>query len=177
MKDYGQVVDILKGESDRGAVLIAASMIDVALENLIKEKLVDSDKKRDPIFEHNGSLGTFSSKIEISYRLGLITSKQQLMFNTFRKLRNVFAHSSTPLSLDDGPIRDQLEAMFAHNPELKNLYIDAVQATNKHHNIPQEDTCNTLRSGRFLLNMVFSLEILKLTNARDSVAKIKRNDG
>lgn len=173
MKSYKKIVSILKDESDRGAVLIAASMLDVALENLLKKKLVDSEKRSDPIFENNGSLGTFSSKIEMSYRLGLISKQQKLMFNTFRQLRNEFAHSSIPLTLSDNAIRDRLQAAFDHNPILRDLYVDAVQAsTYEDHGISQEETDNKLKSGRFLLDMVFTLEICKLENSLEQVDTI-----
>ncbi|WP_277432978.1 hypothetical protein [Vibrio sp. 1180_3] len=42
MKSYKEVTEIIKGESDRGAVLIAAAMVELELENLLKAKLVVS---------------------------------------------------------------------------------------------------------------------------------------
>ncbi|HHF3077038.1 MltR family transcriptional regulator [Vibrio diabolicus] len=177
MKSYKEVTEIIKGESDRGAVLIAAAMVELELENLLKAKLVDTDKKKDPIFEHNGPLGNFSSKIEMAYRLGLITQKQNLMFNTFRKLRNQFAHSSVSLSLENDAIKDQLEAVFNHNSDIKDLFVTAVQATAESHDLPNEIINQDLKSGRYMLNMVFSLEILALHFAQDKVIKIERKDG
>jgi DNA-binding MltR family transcriptional regulator len=62
----------LTKETDRGCALMAASFLDYELEKLLREKLVGSKNHLDTLFEFNGPLGTFSSRIRLSYSLGLI---------------------------------------------------------------------------------------------------------
>jgi hypothetical protein len=64
-----------------------------ALENLIREFLVDNPRIVNKPFEENRPLGTFSSCIEMAYCLGLIGPDTHTNLNAFLRIRNVFAHS------------------------------------------------------------------------------------
>ncbi|MEZ9795369.1 hypothetical protein AB4283_24790, partial [Vibrio splendidus] len=80
---------LIKVESDRGAVLVAGSMIEESLKNLLIAKLAPSSKNDDPLFNGgNAPLGTFSARIEMSYRLGLITVETKDLLSIFKSLRN-----------------------------------------------------------------------------------------
>lgn len=48
-------------------------MLELGLEKLLAAKLVKVTTKNVPVFDNNGALCDFSSKIEMCYRLGLIT--------------------------------------------------------------------------------------------------------
>ena len=64
----------IKNTTDRSCVIVAAAFIDDMLEMLLKSFLTESSKTdNSDLFENNGALSTFSSKIKLSYRLGLIS--------------------------------------------------------------------------------------------------------
>lgn len=95
----------LTKESDRGCVLLASSHLDLMLERLLNHKLVGSKKMKKQMFEFNGPLGTFSSKIIMSYSLGLLPKLAQQDIQTIRKIRNDFAHTIKNASFENESIK------------------------------------------------------------------------
>jgi DNA-binding MltR family transcriptional regulator len=90
----------LDGQSDRAAVILAASIIDNALVYRISVALPTkpNDKEFESIFRFEGPLGTFSSRIELAYLFGLIDSKTRSQLDDLREMRNACAHSPVPIS-------------------------------------------------------------------------------
>lgn len=95
-------LEMLNDENNytRNAVLIIGTIFDSSLASLIKTKMIDDDKAVDMILglhkdSNNAPLATFSSRINMSYVLGLITKEEKDALNHFRNLRNAFAHSVT----------------------------------------------------------------------------------
>ncbi len=114
-------MDLIKKESDRGAIIISASLLDVGLENLLKSKLINNDKKDDVLFNGaNAPLSSFSSRIEFAYRMGLIRKDVKNSFNALRKIRNEFAHTIELVSLDDSRIKDKLLHIFSLSSDIFN---------------------------------------------------------
>ena len=90
--------DILKNEfekeTDRGAAIFATSLFDEALKSLLISFLVSNTSSKDEIFEGpNSPLSTLSSKITMTYRLGLLSDRFVRDLNLIRKIRNEFAHN------------------------------------------------------------------------------------
>lgn len=109
----------IEAESDRGAVLVAAALLDNGLKGRLSELFLKSDDSKDQLFEGgNAPLGTFSAKIELAYRLKLIDKECKKSLNTFRKLRNDFAHEVGASKLSDSRIKDRLIASIEHYPYL-----------------------------------------------------------
>lgn len=92
--------DLLK-ESDRGAVLVGACILEEQLEKsftrLFSERISTNRLQRE-IFDYSGPLGTFSAKIKLSYALGLISKETYSNLEIVRKLRNKVAHGKEPFS-------------------------------------------------------------------------------
>jgi hypothetical protein len=99
-------------ESERSAVVLGAERVNVSLELNLKSFLRPCSDKQDPLFLSDGALGTFSRKIEVAYRLGLIDLKFKQALNLVRKLRNDFAHATTVESLQDGAHASRVAALF-----------------------------------------------------------------
>ena len=78
-------------EGERSSVVLGAERINVALEALIKSSLQPSLNKTDALFTSDGALASFSRKIEMAYRLGLIDLPFKQALDLVRKLRNDFA--------------------------------------------------------------------------------------
>ncbi|WP_250623329.1 hypothetical protein [Pinirhizobacter soli] len=106
-------------ESDRGAALMAAAYLDETLSGLLRKKLVDDAKVADKAFVFNGPLGTFSSRIDFCYLLGIIPANARGDLHRIRKIRNGFAHVAGPISFENQDIRSQCDHLNFHGVNAK----------------------------------------------------------
>jgi hypothetical protein len=81
-------------ETDRAAAIVGAAILDSALESVLKSYLVKSSHpKNDSLFEGpNAPLSSFGSKIDMTFRLGLISEQMSKILHIVRRIRNSFAH-------------------------------------------------------------------------------------
>ncbi|TWU51158.1 hypothetical protein [Rubripirellula reticaptiva] len=80
-------------EPPRSAAILVPAKLDALLRDSIERRLIPADNpKDDPLLSSDRALGTFSSRIEIAYRLGLIDSQFKSALHLLRKIRNEFAH-------------------------------------------------------------------------------------
>jgi hypothetical protein len=98
-------------EGERSSVVLGAERINVALEILIKSSLQPSSNKTDTLFTSEGALASFSRKIEMAYRLGLIDLPFKQALDLVRKLRNDFAHAIKVESLQQDSHADRVKAL------------------------------------------------------------------
>jgi DNA-binding MltR family transcriptional regulator len=83
-------------ESDRGCVLVGAAILEQRLEELFRVVFSGNGigkKMQDTLFDTNGPLATFSSKVKLSYTLGFIAKEVYEDLDRIRRIRNDFAHS------------------------------------------------------------------------------------
>jgi len=102
----------LSKESDRGCALLAASHLDFLIEELLKVKMVGTKKQIQSLFDFNGPMGTFSSRILISYSIGLISKSYVNDLQIIRKVRNEFGHSPSIINFDDEKIASFCNNLF-----------------------------------------------------------------
>ncbi len=63
----------LDKESERGSAIIIATLMDDALQQLLRAKLVPSPERNDELFDGAyAPLSSFSAKIDFTYRVGTI---------------------------------------------------------------------------------------------------------
>jgi hypothetical protein len=97
-------------ESDRAAIILAAAMLDEALQALLLAKLVPAAGSSDPLFDvANAPLNSFSNKIDFAHRIGVISSRMCRDLHLVRKIRNDFAHRPAGCSLQDQQIKSRIE--------------------------------------------------------------------
>lgn len=95
-------------ESDRAAVILVASLFDNALESLLRTTLVPSASNTDEVFDTpNAPLGTFSGKISMANRIGLISPRFCRDLHLIRRIRNEFAHNVSGCTFDSGPVNSR----------------------------------------------------------------------
>lgn len=99
IKDVFGLMSILQKESERASVILAAARLDADLEMLLKHVLVPHPGGIDPLFDGDRMLGTFSAKIAMAHRLGIIDSDFEHALQILRKIRNDFAHQMESESL------------------------------------------------------------------------------
>jgi len=104
------IVDELEKESDRGCALVAAAYLENEISELLQSFLVNQRKtSTKELFDFNGPLGTFSSKIKIGFALGLISKETQTSLDVIRRIRNDFAHLQAPLNFEVKEIQQKID--------------------------------------------------------------------
>ncbi|WP_353237121.1 hypothetical protein [Limnohabitans sp.] len=114
MKEVMAFRTSITSESDRGAVLMSAAYLDDQLKELLKERLVQDKKISRRAFDFNGPLGTFSSRIDFAYLLGVIPKNARSDLHIIRAIRNQFAHHAAPLSYEDENVRPLCDRLAFH---------------------------------------------------------------
>jgi hypothetical protein len=102
-----------KGETDRAAVILGAAKLDYLLYQILSTFFVPCAGGSDELLDGDSPLATFSAKINIAYRLGLIDSQFARALHLVRRIRNTFAHEATGVKLDAGPHRDRIKELVA----------------------------------------------------------------
>lgn len=110
-KSFGDFMNEFISESDRAAVILGASKIETLLGYILDKHLLPSTSGTDDLLEGDSPLATFSARIKICHRLGLIDDHFAKLLNIFRKLRNGFAHEVTHSKLSSSAARDRVVAM------------------------------------------------------------------
>jgi DNA-binding MltR family transcriptional regulator len=96
----------MRAESDRGAVLVAASYIDDALERILRATFVDDSTAAGRLLEYPGPCSTLSSRSDLAYCCGLIGKDVYIDIRTITKIRNRFAHNREIVGFSDRDISD-----------------------------------------------------------------------
>jgi DNA-binding MltR family transcriptional regulator len=84
--------NLLSYDNHRSIGIVASIQIDELLKKLLIKHFV-ADGNVEDIFGNNGPLSSFYSRLEITYRLGLISKEVHSYINVIRKIRNICAHS------------------------------------------------------------------------------------
>lgn len=107
------LMDEFAKESDRAAVILSASLFDIALESLLRAFLVPIPTELDNLFEGvNAPLGTFASRIDLNFRLGLISSRFSRDLHLIRKIRNLFAHNIQGCNFENASVKSRVQELL-----------------------------------------------------------------
>jgi len=106
-----KIVQLYKGQSDRSKILIACAAIDDALRKIIEKRLAPPIND-DTLLSGQGGLSTFSSRIDLVHRLGLISSELASDIHCLRRLRNLCAHELEQFSFSEGRACDIIEGIW-----------------------------------------------------------------
>ena len=108
----------LTQETDRGCALLAASYLDTELEHVLVQSLVDDPKVAQDLLRASGPLGSFSTRIDLAYLIGLIGPLVHKDLNVLRKVRNEFGHSTQPITFEEPSIASRCR-------EIQQTYLDS----------------------------------------------------
>ena len=111
-KEFEEFLFDFAGESDRAAVILGAAKLDVQLSEILTFVLVPSPTGRDELLDGDSPLSTFSAKINLAYRLGLIDAKLARSLHLIRKIRNSFAHETSTKSFASGAHCDRVRELL-----------------------------------------------------------------
>jgi len=125
------IVEEMRDQTDRGAAILAASILSTYLERAILTKFTPtSNRRREKIFRGFGPLSTLSARIEIAYSLGLFDEAAYGRLNAIKDIRNEFAHSIEPTTFDSEAIKTlSKKLIFVTTPPIlddRQRFLDAV---------------------------------------------------
>jgi DNA-binding MltR family transcriptional regulator len=107
------VAESLVKESDRGCVILGASLLAEALETLIRSvsRNTPDDIKTtiDPLFQGYAPLSTFSARLQIAFALGILPKNLRDKIEIIRRMRNDFAHEWGPIDFNEPRFASRLQ--------------------------------------------------------------------
>lgn len=116
-KDLADFIEELKQETDRGLALVAAALIDDRLTETLRSFFCDVPSTAKLLDEGNAALGTFSSRSDACYALGLIDEHEFNEIALLRKIRNEFAHAKHGTSFLTPRIQGLCSSLKSHLPD------------------------------------------------------------
>jgi hypothetical protein len=111
LRDFIEFVGEFKNETDRSAVIVGTAKLDLLMYQLLSSYFLPCTSRNDDLLDGDSPLGTFSSRITVAHRLGLIDGLLCKALNTIRKIRNSFAHELRGATLDSGAHRDRIREL------------------------------------------------------------------
>jgi len=91
-------------ESDRDCGLMAAAYLDEALKDMLASYMVNDKRLIKDLFNGQGPLATFSSRINIAFALGKLSKEAKNDLHIIRKIRNEFAQVSDSIDFENETI-------------------------------------------------------------------------
>jgi hypothetical protein len=100
--DISRIYAEVQLAEDYTAAILSSSLMDTMLRYLITSHFIPmgSDRNGEIFDGQTGALNTFSSKIQISYVMGLIGPETRGALDTVRRIRNFFAHYASQGGFD-----------------------------------------------------------------------------
>lgn len=106
------MIESFDRESDRGAAVLAGSYAENSLGMFLESFIVDAEPK-DRLFGANGSLSTFSQRIDFARAFGHLPNQVCVELHLIRKIRNHFAHHPKASSFSESPVREWSSSFVA----------------------------------------------------------------
>ena len=97
---------VFERESDRGAALVAAAMLDDRLKAMLAAFLIESSEAEQLLAGFNAPLGTFSARATAAMALGLLERHEFDEISLIRKIRNEFGHAWETIPFESGKVAD-----------------------------------------------------------------------
>ena len=137
LKDFTAFLTEFQSETDRGAALVAAALLDQKVSDTLRAFMVKSKVANELLDGNNAPLGTFAARIKIAFSLALIDAGELHECDIIRKVRNEFAHrvhgttfADTKISKLCGRLQSDLPGgrdAFVGKP--REMFINAVALT------------------------------------------------
>lgn len=100
-----RVYDLYKKESDRAAAVLAASYVDSLLKDALAGRLGADKQVQKDVLEGRGALGNFSSRIDLAYLLGMISTVRHRDLHIVRRIRNDLSHTFEDMAFDTASVK------------------------------------------------------------------------
>lgn len=121
-------IKLLSKETDRGIAIIGGEFLSNELEEVLKIKLVGNNQLKKKLFQSNGPLNTFSSKIKMAYAMGIISKDVYNNLEKLRDIRNCFSHTYIDINFNTEEISKFIKKFENLSPS---LYEEEKELSNK----------------------------------------------
>src|SRR5690625_864162 len=115
LKYFSEFLREFQAETDRGAALVGAALIDDRLVRLLKAHFLECKESEDLLKGGSAPLGAFSARIKMAYCLGLITDLEYKECDYIRSIRNEFEHKVHVITFKDNNDHDLYMNLQAQN--------------------------------------------------------------
>jgi hypothetical protein len=105
--------EVMRENQPRTLIILCSAKLDTQLREILEAFLLPTPGKSgqsDELFDGDSALGTFSSRIKVCRRLGLIDDSLATTLDALRGVRNQAAHWVS-FGLTEMPLRDQLRSL------------------------------------------------------------------
>lgn len=179
-KTFRSFIEQTSEESDRGSVLVAVSILDDILTQLLKAKLVPTLEQNDELFDGAyAPFSSFSAKIDLAYRVALIKPNVRRSCHILRKIRNDFAHATEVKGFTHSATQDRIRELFKLNNNLvevlEKVIIEGIKEYRKEHKIKISDFNDIVKKlgWRFVFQLLFASITSGLAIAIDEIQSIE----
>ncbi len=107
-RNWRRMVREFGGESHRGAALVAAALLDLNLEDLLRAYLVDDHDEVEYLL--GTGLQSFGARIRVAYALGLVSADESHDLRVIQAVRNYFAHN-LHVTFEAAEVKQQLAGL------------------------------------------------------------------
>jgi len=123
-KDVESALNEIETEGDRAAAIVAATFVDEHLALVIRHSLHQNKKIADEMFSNSGPLGTFSSKINLAFLIGVFSAKCHKELNIIKRIRNLFAHDLALRGFESQQVKDIVKNLVRHESKFTITNLD-----------------------------------------------------
>ncbi len=116
IKYFSEFLREFQKETDRGAALVGAALIDSRIERLLISHFADERIAQELLNGGNAPLSSFSARLKLAFGLGLISELEYKECDTIRKIRNEFAHHVHGLTFAVPKLTDLARNLRANTP-------------------------------------------------------------
>ena len=95
----------------RVLAVLGAAYLDSVLEQLLRATFVDDEKEADRLLAPDRPIGANGARYQLAYCLGLISADQRNDLKTIAKIRNLFAHDFSVVSLENDPVKALIKGL------------------------------------------------------------------
>jgi mannitol operon repressor len=116
LKYFSEFLQEFQKETDRGAALVGAALLDSRMQRLVLSHFSDKRIAEGLLSGGNAPLGSLGVRLKLAFSLGLITQLEYKECDTIRKIRNEFAHQVHGLTFSDPRLAGLASNLRANTP-------------------------------------------------------------
>jgi DNA-binding MltR family transcriptional regulator len=106
MNRANQMLEALKGNTDRGKACVGDAMLDEMFKELFRARFIDDQKAVEEALGGGQPLGNHGVRVKVAYLLSWIGPDTYHACRTIHRVRNAMAQSIEVNSFDDDTVRD-----------------------------------------------------------------------
>lgn len=158
INDLSEFLPKIMVDSDQSVILVGITRLENELEKYIRSFLIESPTGVEDLFG-TGPLSTFSSKISVARRLGLINNELQNAINDMRKIRNMANRPEANNVFDAENVSQIIKLMRSSYMENQN-YIEILNAVSQQEKFVLLNKSNEAKAN-FILILCYLLYTLQ----------------